>query len=269
MGIRNLTSNKIFVIVFLAVVAIGFLVYILGDDTKPVIETTRKNMKEKIINLIGKYEVQITKIDMAISDCKNKANDLIKQEANVSVEADYAKKNLEKVKASVDSNKEQILKLADLIEKGQPVVNSEGKTVSVAELNSIASRAKTKYQILTEKYSTVKNILDTYNFAKDQTNKDRVYGQETITLLADKKELLLAKMENLKSISMINVDNDNYKSVFDNANSLLDETIKQVDKEVNVNIKMREINNSNVTIEIETLTKDSQSIAQELRQIVK
>lgn len=251
--------KKVVITGILAVCAVGCIfVWAMGSDSWAATETARDSIRKSIEELIGKYEIKIKKIDLAIENCQSKTSILAKREASAFVDHEYASKKLEVVKAELDKSKQIVLSLAKRIEDGEDI---DPRRIEIV---------KARHAAIKERYDTTKKIIDTYKNLNDKSNKDRVDGQYTIRLLKEKRNLLVAKVDSLKAIKEIQADEEDYRTVYQEASDLLDEVTMEVDKEILFHEKMVEINNdkNSIDTELSELSKDSADVAADLRSIV-
>lgn len=263
--------SKIIITFILVVCAAGCVfAWVMGSDTWAAAEAVRGNIKESFEELIGKYEIKIAKINQVIDECNSKTSSLVRQEASAIVEYEYASSRLKKIEKDLEESKKSVLKVADLIEKGDGVTLRDGRELSHNDLINQAEVMKTRHGIIKQRYETTKKIIDTYKGLSDKSNRDRISGQYNVKLLREKRDLLLAKVDSLKALKEVQADEDDYRTVYQEASDLLDSVTIEIDKEILFHEKMVEISNDQTTIdaEINNLSNDSEEIAADLRSIV-
>ena len=200
--------------------------------------------EDAVINQIGALDVQRQEVVNAIAEAEAEIERLVAVEADNAVEAAYLEDDLVALNEKKSEAQQEMRKLADHIESGEPLVLDDGTTISVAELEQYASRRIQTYETLNQQIAAKEETLGLYKQAVQEAAGRRTAGQRVITEMKDQLALIDAQIASLRVYEeqpeLLGSGGES-RDVIAEAAELVADTQKLVDKELRTRRQMAEI----------------------------
>ncbi|MCS7220576.1 MAG: hypothetical protein RML36_14470 [Anaerolineae bacterium] len=228
---------------FLAVLSIS--IGVMGcADLWPIGQVMATRVVDSLVQQIGEAEVQRQKVINAIDEAKAEITRLQRVEAESSVKAEMLSEKLEELKAKKEELRESMLRLADLIEAGQPVTLTNGTVLTIPDLIKHAERAKSQFEALNQKIAIYQKSVDLLMSTAQEAHTRWIEGKDAIAELEAQLELLDAQIATLKLFQeqpAISRATTAYRDAIAEAQRIMNETLEKLEQKRRIFEKMREL----------------------------
>ena len=175
-------KKLIFLLGLLAVAGVG--IYGCSNENKARLDVAKKNVLEKIDDMLGKMDVQKAEIDNGIKSAKQAAEGVRKAKVRAQVQLDQLTEKVRPFEEKLAACDATLVKLRDALATEMPATFA-GKTYSVDELKAMAGK------IIAERKKAEAEI-NGFKAAREAMTKQ-------VTLLTETQQKIETKVANLQA----------------------------------------------------------------------
>lgn len=225
-------------LVFLAVLGVGALFFVLGDDFLPWVDAQRGRLHD----LLDGYEVQRHKVDGLIAKSEQEIARLMKVEANAKAEIRIAESRIEDLSKRHTQAQDKARRYAAWLQREpncpsqKPDCTAEDKATYRSELLQAATVLKSTLESQSVQRESLEKSVSVYEEVHKRARRAWQEGRNAVDVLKAKRDLIIAKMEALENTQkLVELNGGQFTAtttaVFEEASRTLETLERGLDKE--------------------------------------
>ncbi len=216
---------------------VALLLSACSTDTLPVLQDVVQGQADKlVIDAIGEIQIMQTKAKLAVENATAEIPRLQLVEAEERAEVALLDRKITELQESSNSLGQLLLKLADLLEAGEPYTSTvSGRVISIQELRTYAETQKVQYQEVQARLTTMQESKQIRLTNAENAHSQWTAAEQAVQLLKAKQQLLNAKitqLELLKSQAASTTGTVSIDSALVDARNVLSEATDEIDKQI-------------------------------------